>query len=711
MNDLLIERYEDLEQPKEEKSHREEKILLAILLVAMLSLTSGVLYFALRHRGTIQVLKNKRLTASYSSANRQIIHWNFSKDYIESKDNKVKMLSVEQVTVPHTWNNKDGQEGDDKYYRGRCVYQTVFSIDKSEKNKNVYVEFFGSSTLTSVIVNGHFAGNHFGGFTSFRYDVTEFIDFGSENNVLTVFVANNETNLVYPKKMDIATFGGLYRNVNFLFKNKSHFDLSDHGSYGLYIDTSVAEGKGVANMSVIVKPESHDLKYKLKYSFFDKDGKVIHSEEKESTNKDHLWSQHIIEKPNLWEGRKNPYLYSGKVELIVNGAITDVVTSRFGFRTVKVTKEGFFLNGEKMKLKGVSRHQDRLDKGWAITNEDDKEDFDLILEVGAESLRMNPYVHNQTVFDMCDEHGIILWVTAPMCAKFIDNEASSHNLKTELKEIIKQNYNRPSVCIMSLFNEVGELSEPKTLVALVQEMNNISHTLKPDWLTSASLISDTNPKFKIAQTPDIIGYNLYGGWYGGDVKDNAATIDRLIKVEGLGPLAVSEYGAETNLEYHSDNPKRMDYTEEYQLYFHMKYYEIIQAKNIWAGYVWNMFDFASPTRNEGGYKGRNQKGLITYDRKTKKDSFFFYKAMWSSDPFVHVCGARFRNRTKENINVIFFSNQLTLKIYVNGDLFKDLNNFNKTATFSIKLNKGVNIVKATSNQLSHSVEFERFEEK
>lgn len=433
MNESFVETYENLEAPEKQKYPKRMIVILSVLLVSLLSLTSVLIYFYFDQRIPIQFISNQRV---YSSANRQIIHWNFSKDYIESNDNMVRLLDSEPVTVPHTWNNFDGQEGDDKYYRGRCVYQTLFGIDKSEKNKAVYVEFFGACTVASVIVNGHFAGNHFGGFTTFRFEITNFIDFESENNVLTVFVSNNESKLVYPVKMDIAIFGGLYRNVNFLFRNKTHFDLSDHGSYGIFIDSSVKEGKGVANMSVNVELEKPDLDYKLRFSFIDKEGKTIFTEEKEKGN---LWSLLTLEKPNLWEGKKNPYLYTGKVELIVNDEVIDVVSSRFGFRNFKVTKDGFFLNDRQMKLKGVSRHQDRLDKGFATTNEDEREDFNLILELGADSLRMSPYVHNQTMFDLCDEYGLIIWMTAPMCTIFIDSEPSSYSLKVDLKEIIKQN--------------------------------------------------------------------------------------------------------------------------------------------------------------------------------------------------------------------------------------------------------------------------------
>ncbi|OHS95896.1 beta-galactosidase [Tritrichomonas foetus] len=620
-----------------------------------------------------------------------------------------------EVEIPHTWNAFDGQSQAD-YAMVPSSYQQYIQIGEKYQNKNVYIDFCGVNLKTTVYIDGKEIGRHVGGYAAFRFDITQYVTFGGEN--LLSIVADNSNNMeYYPCFADYTFMGGIYRNVQIIIAEKTSFRMDDRASQAFYIKPSVnlTDKVGTVEMNVSVTKSDENVKPQIKFTIFDQEKNEIFTETSESQK-----VQTVLENVHLWDGKVSPYLYTALAELIVDGKTVDTVESHFGFRTVVVNHTGFFLNGRKMQLRGVSRHQDREDKGWAISNEDEIEDFEIIDELGANAVRLAHYQQNQTIYDICDQKGIVIICEIPFISVFLNSTKSSDNLKEQLVEMIKQNFNHPCVAMWGVMNEVGMRGESEEEYQLVRELNQLVKELDNTRITYGAMMLSTPADSTLNILTDVIGYNLYGGWYIGDFSLNCYLIDLIRNISANGPLSLTEYGAEANLKYHSDNPVSHDYSEEYQTLFHIETYKIIQEKDLWGSFVWNMFDFASGIRDEGGVKGRNNKGLVTFDRKTKKDSFYFYKAMWNTThPFVHICSKRFHDRATDDINVTIFTNlvgdECTLKLSVNGKQLKTVEKYNeKVGVFNINLENGTNKVdvevSSTKSTVKDSAEFEKVAE-
>lgn len=663
-----------------------------------------------------------------SNSIREVIplhKWQFYKNLTQiSQDiDKINFSQIidhsEEVNVPHTWNNYDGQNGGNNYSKIPCSYQTYFQYNDLA-NKRIFIEFCGSNLKTTVYVNGQKAGYHVGGYAKFRFEITKYLT--SQTNLITVVVDNRNNLEYYPYTADFTFFGGIYRDVNIIAVNKVSFNMSDFGSRALYIKPNATTGEVEFNVSISNDSDQKELH--LRYKIYDNSEKVIL--ENETTIQSGKKTQSIkttITAPHLWNGRDDPYLYHLTVDLMVNGEIYDRVESNFGFRTVKVNYSGFYLNGVKYQLRGVSRHQDRLDKGWAVSNDEEEEDFNLIYELGANAVRLSHYQQNETVYDYCDKKGLIIICEVSFISQFLNTTKSEENLKDQLSEMVKQNYNHPCVAFWGYMNEIVQHGDSPQVHDTVKRLQKFTNELDSTRGTYGAMLAEQEHDNELNTIPDVIGYNLYGGWYVGTIETNAEEIDDIRSYPQNKPLSLTEYGAEGILKYHSDNPVNHDYSEEYQLLFHEKFYDIIVKKDLWGSFVWNMFDFASDSRDEGGMTGRNNKGLVTYDRKTKKESFFFYKSNWNKQQkFVHVCGVRFHDRATPYINVTVLTSLTALNtnlyIYNNESLIDSIsNNVKNINVFNVTLNKGINLVTAvikdpdTSQEISsHTVEFEKVDE-
>ena len=704
--------YIDLSNEKPKNTKSKIVIIVTILLEVVLV---GCAIIALCIKKTHTVTQGK---LSLLQSGRSIIplkNWNFfynlssiSTDLDKIDFSKV-LVNTTNVTVPHTWNGLDGQDGGDDYARIPCSYQTYYQRAKGATNP-IYIEFCGANLKTTVYVNGQKVGRHVGGFGKFRFELTSYLKEG--DNLLTVVVDNSNNKEYYPYRADFTFFGGIYRDVNLISVSKLHFSLTDYGSKSLYVIPNATTGEVLINSTIVNEEGLKDVK--VRYTIYDANNKVVSTTE----SSDPITVK--IDKPHLWHGLKDPYLYRVQADLLdSNKNVTDTLESHFGFRTIFVNYTGFYLNGEKYQLRGVSRHQDRPNKGWAISNEEEKEDFDLIYEVGANAVRLSHYQQNETVYDYCDEKGMIILCEVPFISQFLNTEKSEQNIQQQFTEMVKQNFNHPCVAYWGLMNEIVQYTpQSEAMLKVIRELDLLVRSLDTTRGTYGVMISDTSHTSELNRIPDIIGYNLYQGWYNGNVEDNAWIIDDIRKHEENSPLAVSEYGADGNPDYHSDKPVRKDYTEEYQFIFHSQFYEIIERKDVWGGFVWNMFDFASDSRDEGGRKGMNFKGLVTYDRKYKKESFYFYKAVWNKEEkFVHVCGSRFHNRTTDTIDVTILTSAIALNtdlyVYNNDDLISIFsNNANIINIVNVNLDDGINLVKAVIKQgdiiiSSHEVEFEK----
>ena len=585
---------------------------------------------------------------------------NLNKDWLFVKDTTDVSVRVgEAVTLPHSWNAVDGQDGGNDYFRGHCLY--VKTIDKAELPAAdlYYLEFRGTNSSADLYVNGNKLAHHDGGYSTWRVDITEAL---VDKIDVAVVVENTINETVYPQMADFTFYGGIYRDVNLICVNNSHFDLDYYGAPGLMITPKV-EGKD-ATVDVEVFVKNLEEGQKLVYTIYDKDENELDKIESTETK-----VSFKIENVHLWNGRKDPYLYCCEVEIVKDGEVLDNVCNRFGCRTFKIDPDnGFILNGEEYPLRGVSRHQDRWGIGNALLPEHHEEDIDLICEMGANTIRLAHYQHDQYFYDLCDERGLVIWAEIPYISKHMPT--GRENTISQMKELVAQNYNHPSIVVWGLSNEISIGGSDEDLLENHRILNDLVHEMDKTRLTTIAAVSMCKMEDPYLLIPDVVSYNHYFGWYGGDTSMNGPWFDKFHEKHPTIPIGCSEYGCEA-LNWHTSNPKQGDYTEEYQAYYHEELIkQLFTRKYIWATHVWNMFDFGADARAEGGENGQNHKGLITFDRSYKKDSFYAYKAWLVSpevDPFVHLCGKRYVDRVEDVTKVTVYSNLPEVELFVNGE--------------------------------------------
>ena len=560
------------------------------------------------------------------------------------------------VNLPHTWNAIDGQDGGGDYYRGTAYYaKTLEKMDLPQADR-YYLEVNGATSSAILYVNGKELARHDGGYSTWRVDVTDALEM---QNLIVIAVDNAPNDRVYPQFADFTFYGGLYRNVNLVCVNNSHFDLEYYGGPGIQV-TPVMDGDN-AKVNVKVWTKNQTAEQKLVYTLKDRDGAVVAS----CTTADGS-ADFVLENAHLWNGRKDPYLYTAEVQLVSGETVLDAVSARFGCRSYRIDPErGFILNGKEYPLRGVSRHQDRWGIGNALLPEHHKEDMELICEMGATTIRLAHYQHDQYFYDLCDEYGQVVWAEIPYISRHLPT--GRENTIQQMRELITQNFNHPSIVVWGLSNEITmNGADDPDLLENHRILNDLVHEMDATRLTTAAVVSMCDKDEAYVRIPDVVSYNHYFGWYGGDTSMNGPWFDAFHKAYPNQPIGVSEYGCE-GLNWHTSKPEQGDYTEEYQAYYHEELIkQLFSRPYLWATHVWNMFDFGCDGRNEGGENGQNHKGLITFDRKYKKDAFYAYKAWLSDDPFVHLCGKRYIDRVEDVTRVTVYSNQPEVELFANG---------------------------------------------
>ena len=593
---------------------------------------------------------------------RQVLEFNTRWAFSKEAETRPEVMPNKWVWVnlPHTWNNIDGIDGGNDYYRGTCWYAN--EVDKTEwlpKADEYYLEFRGANSSADVYVNGKHLAHHDGGYSTWRVNVTEQFK-AAEKPFVAVAVDNAPNREVYPQMADFTFYGGLYRDVNIICVNHSHFDLDYHGAPGIAVTPKVNGKNAEVTVEVYTTnaKENQTLTYRLKA----KCGCVVAEKTVPATETKVTME---VENVHLWHGRKDPYLYTAEVTLNENEEVLDNVSARFGVRTFEIHPEnGFILNGEEYPLRGVSRHQDRWGKGNALSKEDHKEDMDLIAEVGCTTIRLAHYQHDQYFYDLCDEYGMVVWAEIPYISDHMPT--GRENTISQMKELVYQNYNHPSIVVWGLSNEISMKGSSEDLLENHRILNDLCHEIDPTRKTTIACVSMCKMEDPYVQIPDVVSYNHYFGWYGGDTSMNGPWFDKFHKMFPNIPIGCSEYGCEA-LNWHTSNPTQGDYTEEYQAYYHEELIkQLFTRKYMWATHVWNMFDFGADARAEGGENGQNHKGLVTMDRKYKKDSFYAYKAWLSDDPFVHLCGKRYVDRVEDVTKVTVYSNLPEVELFANG---------------------------------------------
>ena len=554
------------------------------------------------------------------------------------------------LDLPFTWNGKDGQDGGNDYYRGTCYFAKQVKSDELPEGEVKYLQFDGVNSSCVVFWNGEEITKHDGGYSTFRVQIKDIKD----ENLLVVAVDNSANDRVYPQQADFTFYGGIYRDVSVVAVPENHFDLDYYGAPGIMVTPEIKGEDAEIEIKTFFKNDDCKVRYEIIA-----DGEVIASKEDDDD------AEFEIKNVHLWDGLKDPYLYTAKATLLYNGEEVDEISTRFGCRSFEIDpNKGFILNGREYPLRGVSRHQDRPDIGNALTPEMHKEDLDLILEMGANTIRLAHYQHSQVFYDLCDEAGLVLWAEIPYISSHMKN--GYENTISQMKELVAQNYNHPSIVVWGLSNEISIAGSTPDLVKNHKDLNDLCHKMDKTRPTTIASVTMCSPDDEYVQISDVLSYNHYFGWYGGTTDMNGPWFDDFHKKYPNKAIGISEYGCEA-LDWHTSNPVQGDYTEEYQAYYHEELIkQIADRPYLWATHVWNMFDFAADARAEGGENGMNHKGLVTFDRKYKKDSFFAYQAWLSDKPMIHLCGKRYIDRVEDVTKVTVYSNCEEVELFANG---------------------------------------------
>ena len=627
--------------------------------------------------------------------------WHFLKNCAEAP--AAVPAGAVRVDLPHCWNALDGQDGGSDYWRGPCCYLKTI---QRPAGKHVYVEVEAASSVGKIIVNGVEKAFHKGGYSLFRAEVTDVLQDGE--NLIAIWVDNSARDDVYPQMADFTFYGGLYRGVNLIVTEDSRFDLDYFGGSGFDISTTVDGSDAVVALTAYVTNpvEGQSVEFIIR----DTAGKIVASVVRPAAAR--TYAEVRIEDVHLWQGVQDPYLYSAEALLTMHNETLDAVSANLGVRTYTVDpQKGFFLNGVLTPLRGVSRHQDRLGQGNALTKEQHEADVALIREVGANTVRLAHYQHSQYFYDACDRAGLVVWAEIPFISSMNADPAAHENCRSQMKELIVQNYNHPSICFWGISNEITIGGERPGLLENLRDLNKLAHETDKTRLTTIAHVSMVPMENEMHHITDVLSYNHYFGWYGGEMTQNETWLDEFHALHPDRPLGISEYGAEGIISYHSDAPRCRDYTEEYQALYHEHMAKIIQERPwLWATHVWNMFDFGCDSRDEGGVAGRNNKGLMTIDRRIRKDAFYVYKAYWSEEGFVHLCGRRYAQRTGDETTVKVYSNLTQVELYVNGELFATQEG-NKVFVFEhVPLRDGFTFIGARAGGCFDSITLERVEQ-
>ena len=597
------------------------------------------------------------------------------------------------VTLPHTWNDKDGAsgktglcEGGEHYYRGLACYRKHFCCDYPDKR--IFIEFGAANTIAEVYINGKTVGRHENGFSAFRFDITEYLRAGE--NVIAVKVNNAPTNYIAPitDQGDFTKMGGLYRDVKLIVTEKAHIDMCDYGSSGIFVTPRNISAEN-AEVDILVKLANDDSAAKIlivSAEIFDLQNNSVaaaatnislSAKSKASVN-----LNTAISKPILWNGRINSHLYTAQITIADETGILDSKTQTFGIRTYHIHRDrGFFLNGTYLDLHGVNYHQDSYENGWAMTDEQRERDYQMMLDMGCTSVRMAHYQHCGHEYDLCDRYGLTVWteigivnkMSADQTERLAISEGFAENAKQQLTELIRQNYNHPSIIVWGISNELYQMND--AIFALYRELSSLASNEDSTRLKAAA---DSQFWGRFLELPvDVVGYNRYFGWYkdAGPAEQFGEWLDLYHNEKANHPICISEYGGGAAISQHKDNidweneidPWGERHYENYQSAMHEKIWSQFAARQyLWGKYVWCMFDFASDGREEGDTKGQNDKGLVTRKR-IPKDSYYFYKSLWNSEPMVHITEKRFKERPCSIPVIKVYSNAVNVELFINGE--------------------------------------------
>lgn len=632
-------------------------------------------------------------------------NWNFRFSH------EVEQRSGRRIDLPHTWNTTDALSGKIDYKRGIGNYEKSLYIDQEWQGKRLFIRFNGANSVANLFVNGKHIGEHRGGYAAFIFEITENVEYGKDNKIL-VRVNNAEQLDVMPLVGDFNFYGGIYRDVHLLVTNDVCISPLDYASSGVYLKQQfVSEEKAdLAAQIQLLNGSSKEKRMTLKMKIQDGERVVREDILNFTLSADSESQEKIvfsIENPRLWNGTADPFMYRAIVELYDNDKLIDTMEQTLGLRYYATdAQNGFYLNGKHLQLRGVCRHQDRAERGNALFIEHHNEDMEIMLEMGVNAVRLAHYPQAKEMYDLTDKHGIVTWAEIPFIGPggykdkgFVNMESFKQNGELQLTELIKQNFNHPSICFWGIFNELKE--DGDNPVEYIKQLNELAHQLDPSRPTVAASNQDGALNF----LTDNIAWNRYDGWYGGMPKNLGEFLDATHSKNPQLRIGVSEYGAGASIYHQQDsliktNPTSWWHPENWQTHYHMESWKAIsQRPFVWGSFVWNMFDFGAAHRTEGDRPGINDKGLVTFDRKIKKDAFYFYKANWNKDDkFVYLANKRNTYISTSEHTITVFTNTKGAELTVNGKSMGQQNS-DKYATIvwqDIPLLKGENSIKVIS---------------
>ena len=635
------------------------------------------------------------------------------------------------VALPHSWNRlgefrETRTEATDNR-QGTGWYRRTIDGRGLDPLRRHFAEFDAIGNIADVWLNGRHLARHAGAFTRFRVELNPALDFTGPNT-LVVRADNSDphpdstTKDVIPLLGDFFVHGGIYRPARLVSVPASHIALDDFGGPGLYA-TPLLEADGSARIEVLVRLTGTRAGQRVVLAVADAEGRRVAMADQavaESQRETRLTV--TIAEPRRWNGRTDPYLYSLSATLMEGAAALDRVRQPLGIRSFRMDAyAGFSLNASPLQLRGVARHQDRLGRGWAISAADEREDMALIAEMGANSIRVAHYPQSSLWFDLADRAGMVVWAEVPFVNKVSFGDAAASpalvaNARTQLTEMIRQYFNHPSIVTWGIGNEVDidlafkRLGPKADARPLLRELNALSHAEDPSRPTVIADCCEATPGDKAPYLPllsgeaDLMGYNRYFGWYYGKVEDLGPHLDMLHRRHPALPLSVSEYGAGGALTQQSMHPEGRPTNvtgrpqpEEFQSWWHERSWPQIRERTyLWGSWIWNMFDFSSRIRREGDVIDINTKGLVSYDRKVKKDAFYYYKAQWSREPVVHITSRRFARRTEAVTRIKVYSNAASVALTLNGERIGEAYCVAGICTMEgVHLSSGSNIVTAS----------------
>ena len=578
---------------------------------------------------------------------------------------------VQTVDLPHTWNKGDVMFAGTDYYRGLCCYSRRLPVPASWAGKRVFLRVKAAQTVADVFVDRRFVTQHRGGYTAFVVELTDRLTPGKEAR-LDIMVSNAQRMDIAPIDGDFNLPGGLYRGVELLVTEDACIRPDYHASSGVFFTQSeVSEQSARLKMEALLSAKATSLDgCEVEFQLWN-DGKQVHAATvTDFSPEGRAVAETTLPRPHLWDGVRDPHLYQAVVILRRDGKELDRREEEIGFRYYEADAgKGFFLNGRPYRLHGVCRHQDRAERLTALQPCDHDEDLDLIQEMGANAVRLAHYPHDKYVYSQMDRRGLVAWAEIPFVNVYVDTPAFTENLEQQLTELVLQYYNHPSILMWGLFNEVSPWwqDDPSDMVA---RLNELAHRLDPGRPTVGASAIDAD----FNGFTDWIDFNKYFGWYGNNVFEMGEWLDREHAAHPERKLGISEYGAGGCVFQQTDSLKQSEpfgpwHPENWQTYYHIENWRQLKTRPyLWSTFVWNMFDFAVSSRREGFDMGRNDKGLVTFDRKIKKDAFYFYKANWNQeDKFVHLAGKRAVKRTQPVTTIQAFSNCGPAELWLNGE--------------------------------------------